>query len=100
MELEGNVAIVTGGAGGLGEAAVREFVRGGAKVVIADLADDRGKALADEFPGQAVYAATNVLDDASVLAAIDVARDLGTVRYAVTAHGGYGKAERVVGKGN
>jgi NAD(P)-dependent dehydrogenase (short-subunit alcohol dehydrogenase family) len=100
MELDGNVAIVTGGAGGLGEAAVREFVRGGAKVVIADLADDRGKALADEFTGQAVYVSTDVLDDDSVGRAIAAAAELGPLRYAVTAHGGYGKAERVVGKGN
>jgi NAD(P)-dependent dehydrogenase (short-subunit alcohol dehydrogenase family) len=100
MELAGNVAIVTGGAGGLGEAAVRELVAGGAKVVIADLADDRGKALADEFPGQAVYVSTDVLDDESVGRAIAAAEELGTLRFAVVAHGGYGRAERVVGKGN
>jgi NAD(P)-dependent dehydrogenase (short-subunit alcohol dehydrogenase family) len=100
MELEGNVAIVTGGAGGLGEATVREFVKRGANVVIADLADDRGEALAAEFSGQAVYVPTNVLDDDSVGRAIAAGTELGTVRYAVTAHGGFGKAERVVGKGN
>jgi NAD(P)-dependent dehydrogenase (short-subunit alcohol dehydrogenase family) len=100
MQLTGNVALVTGGAGGLGEAAVREFIAGGAKVVIADLADDRGKALADEFPDQAVYISTDVLNDDSVGGAIAAAQELGPLRFAVTAHGGYGKAERVVGKGN
>jgi NAD(P)-dependent dehydrogenase (short-subunit alcohol dehydrogenase family) len=100
MQLAGNVALVTGGAGGLGEAAVREFVAGGAKVIIADLADDRGKALAAEFPDDAVYVSTDVLNDDSVGAAIAAAQELGTLRFAVTAHGGYGKAERVVGKGN
>jgi len=39
-------AIVTGGAGGFGAATVRRLVAAGAKVVIADLAEDRGKALA------------------------------------------------------
>jgi NAD(P)-dependent dehydrogenase (short-subunit alcohol dehydrogenase family) len=100
MQVSGNVAVITGGAGGLGEAAVREFVGAGAKVVIADLADDRGQALAAEFPDQAVYVRTDVLNDDNVLAAIAAGRELGPVRYAVAAHGGYGVAQRVVGKGN
>ncbi|MCW2527057.1 MAG: hypothetical protein JWM76_1917 [Pseudonocardiales bacterium] len=100
MQVSGNVAVITGGAGGLGEAAVREFVAAGAKVVIADLSDERGRALEAEFPGQAVYVRTDVLNDDNVLAAIAAGRELGPVRYAVTAHGGYGVAERVVGRGN
>ncbi|MCW2526243.1 MAG: hypothetical protein JWM76_1103 [Pseudonocardiales bacterium] len=100
MLLSGNVALVTGGAGGLGEAAVREFVAAGAKVVIADLAEERGKALEAELKGQAVYVSTDVLSDDSVNAAIAAASELGPLRYAVTAHGGYGVAERVVGRGN
>jgi len=99
MELTGNVAIVTGGAGGLGEATVREFVAAGAKVVIADLSDEKGQALATELGDAAVYQRTDVLNDADVQAAIEAGRKLGTIRYAVTAHGGYGVAERVVGKG-
>ena len=100
MQLSGDVAIITGGAGGLGEAAVREFVHAGAKVVISDLAEDRGKALAEELGDQVVYVSTDVLDDDSVLAAVAAASELGTLRYAVTAHGGFGVAERVVGRGN
>jgi NAD(P)-dependent dehydrogenase (short-subunit alcohol dehydrogenase family) len=100
MLLSGNVALVTGGAGGLGEAAVREFVAAGAKVVIADLAEERGKALEAELEGHAVYVSTDVLSDDSVNAAIAAASELGPLRYAVTAHGGYGVAERVVGRGN
>jgi NAD(P)-dependent dehydrogenase (short-subunit alcohol dehydrogenase family) len=98
VSVEGSVALVTGGAGGLGEAVVREFVEAGGKVVIGDLSDERGEALAKELGANAIYARTNVLDDDSVNKAIEAAAELGTLRYAVAAHGGYGKAERVVGR--
>eukprot|EP01018_Ginkgo_biloba_P025317 Gb_09952 [translate_table: standard] len=47
--LEGKVAIVTGGAAGIGEAIVRLFVKHGAKVIIADIADEAGKKLSEEL---------------------------------------------------
>lgn len=50
--LEDKVAIVTGGAQGQGEAIVRAFVAEGAKVAIADIADEPGQALADELAGK------------------------------------------------
>jgi NAD(P)-dependent dehydrogenase (short-subunit alcohol dehydrogenase family) len=49
MQISGSSAIVVGGAGGLGEATVRRLSAAGAKVVIADLADDKGKELAGEL---------------------------------------------------
>ena len=48
-ELAGKVAIVTGGAGGLGGAMVRRFVEEGARVVIADVDTEGGEALATEL---------------------------------------------------
>ena len=45
MQISGNSAVVVGGAGGLGEATVRRLHAAGAKVVIADLADEKGAAL-------------------------------------------------------
>ncbi len=49
MQIAGSSAIVVGGAGGLGEATVRRLHGAGAKVVVADLADDKGKALESEL---------------------------------------------------
>jgi NAD(P)-dependent dehydrogenase (short-subunit alcohol dehydrogenase family) len=62
--LGGRVCIVTGGAQGIGEACVRRFAREGAKVVIADISDDRGQALARELRG--LYVHCDVGDKAQV----------------------------------
>jgi NAD(P)-dependent dehydrogenase (short-subunit alcohol dehydrogenase family) len=90
-------AIVTGGAGGLGEAAVRRLHSEGLAVVIADLSD-KGKLLAEELGERTTFHCTDVTDEASVTAAVAQAQQLGTLRYAVVAHGGYGVAERIVGR--
>ncbi|GAA2829745.1 glucose 1-dehydrogenase [Crossiella cryophila] len=55
MRLDGKVALVTGAARGLGEAVVRRFLREGARVVLADIADDTGHRLAAEFGPNARY---------------------------------------------
>jgi 3-oxoacyl-[acyl-carrier protein] reductase len=66
-QLQGKVAVVTGGAAGFGEAIVRSFVAEGARVVIADLDEARGRALAATL-GEAVasFVACDVADGASV----------------------------------
>lgn len=87
---EGASALVSGGAGGLGEATVRRLHADGLRVVIADLAVDKGKALADELGARAAFVSTDVTSDESLQAAIDQAGALGTLRYAVIAHGGFG----------
>jgi NAD(P)-dependent dehydrogenase (short-subunit alcohol dehydrogenase family) len=53
--LQGRVCIVTGGSQGIGEACVRRFAREGAKVVVADIDDARGQALAQELQGLYVH---------------------------------------------
>jgi NAD(P)-dependent dehydrogenase (short-subunit alcohol dehydrogenase family) len=96
VELTDSVVLVTGGAGGLGEAAVRRVVEAGASVVIADLADDRAEKLAADLGPKAVYVRTDVTDEQSVSDAVAAAERLGTFRYTVIAHGGFGVAEKVV----
>lgn len=95
MSFEGEVAIVTGGAGGLGAATVRRLHAAGASVVIADVADDPAEMLADELGERVVYVRTDVLDDESVNDALAQAGRLGALRYAVIAHGGFGVASRL-----
>lgn len=98
MNFNGSSAIVTGGAGGLGEAAVRALVAEGAHVVIADLNDDKGEALAADLGGAARYVRTDVLDDASVRAALVAAGEGGALRYTAIAHGGFGVPDRIVNR--
>jgi NAD(P)-dependent dehydrogenase (short-subunit alcohol dehydrogenase family) len=88
VNISGSAALVTGGAGGLGEATVRRLAAAGARVVIADLSDDRGAALAGELGSGAVYVRTDATDEASVLAALEAAAEMGPLRVAVNAHGG------------
>src|SRR5690349_18413851 len=72
-DLEGKVAIVTGGAAGIGRAMVERFVLEGARVVIADVDPEAGAALASELGDAAVFQPTDVTDADQVQAAVDVA---------------------------
>lgn len=71
--LQGRVAVVTGGASGIGEATVRRFVDEGARVVVADLQREPGEALAAELGTAVRFIATDVTVEADVAAAIDLA---------------------------
>lgn len=96
---EGASAIVSGGAGGLGAATVRRLHQEGLAVVIADLAEAQGEALADQLGERAAFVRTDVTDETTVTAAIDRASALGGLRYAVIAHGGFGVVQRIVQRG-
>lgn len=65
-KLDGKVAIITGGASGIGTASVRRFASEGARVVIADVQDERGARLADDLDGQALYIHTDVRQESDV----------------------------------
>jgi NAD(P)-dependent dehydrogenase (short-subunit alcohol dehydrogenase family) len=69
--LEGKVAIVTGGASGIGRSTARLFVGEGARVVIADILDDKGWQLAEELGPNACYQHTDVTQEADVRAAVE-----------------------------
>jgi len=64
------VALVTGGASGIGEATVRLFVQEGAAVVVADIQDDRGQRLAGELGDRTAYVHTDVSREPDVQAAV------------------------------
>jgi NAD(P)-dependent dehydrogenase (short-subunit alcohol dehydrogenase family) len=96
MEIGASSAIVVGGAGGLGEATVRRLHGAGAKVVVADLADDKGAALEQELGVR--YVRTDATDEAAVNAALAEAEALGPLRISVDAHGGPASGGRLVGK--
>lgn len=98
MELSGSSALVVGGAGGFGEATVRQLVEAGARVVIADLAEEKGKALSDELGDAAHFVATDVTSDESVDYAVGAAADLGLLRTAVIVHGGPAAGRRIVSR--
>ncbi len=69
-ELNGKVALITGGASGIGEGTVRLFVGEGARVVIVDMQRERGEALAAELKGAAIFAQADVTRETQVAAAI------------------------------
>jgi NAD(P)-dependent dehydrogenase (short-subunit alcohol dehydrogenase family) len=69
--IEGAVAVITGGAGGIGEGTARRFVAEGARCVIADLQDDAGARVADQIG--ALYLHCDVASEDDVAACVDAA---------------------------
>ena len=74
MRLSAKTAIVTGGANGIGAGCVRRLAAEGAHVVIADIDDAGGRALAEEQGGGVIYARADVSDRASVEALFEAAQ--------------------------
>lgn len=98
MQISGNAFLVTGGASGLGAATARYLVSHGGKVVLADVKEAEGSALAMELGADARFVRTDVTDEASGRAAVAMAEDAfgglqGLVGCAGIVHG-----EKVVGK--
>lgn len=73
--LDNQVAVITGGASGIGKASVKLFVKEGARVVIADILDDYGQSLAEEMGENAVFLHTDVSQEDQVKASVDLARE-------------------------
>ncbi|GLZ07364.1 short-chain dehydrogenase/reductas [Actinomadura sp. NBRC 104412] len=96
MDLNGVSAVISGGASGLGAATARELAADGVKVVVADLNEDKGKALADEIGG--VFVKTDVGDEAQVEAAVRAAVDTGAPLRVIVNSAGVGWAARTVAR--
>ncbi|MCU1430646.1 MAG: short-chain dehydrogenase/reductase [Actinomycetia bacterium] len=88
MEIDGNVALVTGGASGLGKATARYMSSRGAKVVIFDRDDTKAKEVANELGAGAVAVAGSILDEVETQAAVDAAATLGDLRMVFAIAGG------------
>ena len=98
MELAAKTVVVTGGASGLGAASARMIVAAGGRVVIADVNDDAGAALAAEAGDAATFVHTDVTDEASAKAAVAAAiATFGSVDALVNC-AGVVHGEKVVGK--
>ena len=95
MDITGASAIVTGGASGIGAASARLLAQRGAKVVIADLQEDKGGQLADELGG--AFAKVDVTKTDDIVDAVEMAKSIGPVRVLVNS-AGIGWAQRTVGK--
>jgi NAD(P)-dependent dehydrogenase (short-subunit alcohol dehydrogenase family) len=93
MRIQGNRALVAGGASGLGAATARLLRERGAEVVIADLNDEAGQALASEIGGRFVHA--DVTDADAVASAVATGSE--ALRISVCC-AGIGLAEKVVGR--
>jgi NAD(P)-dependent dehydrogenase (short-subunit alcohol dehydrogenase family) len=95
MELSTTSAIITGGASGLGESTARELAKRGVRVVLADLNQERGEALASELNG--TFVSCDVTNTDQVIAAIDAAIALAPL-FSVVNCAGVGWATRTIGK--
>jgi len=99
MKITGSIALVTGGASGLGLATARKLHAAGASVVICDLPGSNGLAVAKDLGPRATFAAGDVTSPADVDAALDAAGALaGGVPRVVINCAGIGKAARTTSK--
>ena len=94
MEIRDAVALVTGGASGLGLATTKRLLDAGAQVVVLDL---KGEDVVRELGERARFAPADVRDEKAVTSALDIAESLGPLRVVVNC-AGTGNAIRVLGK--
>lgn len=99
MDINGKVAIVTGGASGLGEATVRRYVAEGAKVAIFDMNDERGNALAAELGDAVIYQNVNVANEEVVEAALAATIAAFGAVHICNNYAGIGDAKKTVSRG-
>ncbi|MGE0073093.1 MAG: SDR family NAD(P)-dependent oxidoreductase, partial [Thiomonas sp.] len=95
MQLSGHSAVISGGASGLGAATAARLAERGMRVVIADVQDQAGAALARQLGGRFVHGDVTV--EADVQAAVDAAQELAPLRVAVSC-AGIAPAARTLGR--
>jgi 3-hydroxyacyl-CoA dehydrogenase / 3-hydroxy-2-methylbutyryl-CoA dehydrogenase len=97
VHIQGSGALVAGGASGLGEATARRLHSGGAHVVIADLDEERGRALERDLGERATFVPTNVTEEAAVGKAVGAAAGQPVPLRIAVSCAGIGWATRVAG---
>jgi NAD(P)-dependent dehydrogenase (short-subunit alcohol dehydrogenase family) len=97
LNLTGSSAIVTGGASGIGEAAARQLAALGSRVVIADLQEDKGTAVANEIGG--LFVKCDVSSEEDGKAAVAAASEMGPLRALVNS-AGLGRPGRTIDRNN
>jgi NAD(P)-dependent dehydrogenase (short-subunit alcohol dehydrogenase family) len=97
VNLEGSSSVVTGGASGIGEACARQLAAAGSRVVVADLNEERGQAVASELGGLFVRCDVSSVDDAQT--AVNAAAEMGPLRALVNS-AGIGWAARTIDRNN
>jgi NAD(P)-dependent dehydrogenase (short-subunit alcohol dehydrogenase family) len=97
VQIADSVAIITGGASGLGLATARRLVAGGGRVVLIDLPSSAGEAMAKELGDAAWFSPGDVTSERDVTAALDLAADAGQLRFAINC-AGIGNAAKTIGR--
>jgi len=98
MEIKDRVALITGGASGLGEATVRYLLGKGAKIAVLDFAEDRGQKIALELGSSVRFFKTDVMDEKTVQAAVEqTMQAFGAIHVAVNC-AGVATPAKVLGK--
>ncbi|MEZ4566477.1 MAG: SDR family NAD(P)-dependent oxidoreductase [Desulfobacterales bacterium] len=101
MKIENCVAVVSGGASGLGAAVVKELTENGAKAAILDFDLENGEKLALELGDKVIFCKTDVTDAASVKSAIDRTMEaFGAIHFAVNCAGVASPKKVIDKKGN
>ena len=98
MDIDGNVALVTGGASGLGEATTRHLHELGAHVVVFDRDEARAKSLVGQLGHRADYVAGDATDEGDTGHAVDTAEGLGELRIVCAIAGGGAHGQRTVAR--
>jgi len=98
MEIQNSVAVVTGGASGLGEAVVRSFAAQGARVAIFDMAEEAGHKLAGQLDERVIFIRTNVAGGESVQEALNKVEEKFGGLHIVVNCAGIAAAQKVLGK--
>ena len=98
MEISNKVALITGGASGLGLATAETLLDAGAKIMLLDLNEDNAKSAVEKLGSNASYVIANVTDESSVQSAVDKTVEVVGGLHVVVNCAGIGSASKTVGK--